>query len=344
MSDARFVKPPAVSTGDTVAIVAPASPFPEDAFAAGLAELRRIGFEPVAGAGVFDRTGYVAGPAESRAAALQAAFEDPSSRAIVAARGGYGSVDVLPWLDAGSIRRSPKLLIGYSDITALLAFLTTHCGVVAAHGPCVAAGLHLGPAGYDVATLVRTMTSPEPLGVLPAPRVEPLVPGEASGILLGGNLTQLAASMGTRFAFDPPQGCVLFLEDVGERPYRIDRLLTQLTFAGIIERAAAVVFGEFPGCDEADGSATARDVASRRLRGFRGPVLWGLPAGHTAGPALTLPLGVMARVVAGPSPFVEVLEPAVTAAANGSPLDLPSPIPNPQSPIPAPGDRHRIDP
>jgi muramoyltetrapeptide carboxypeptidase len=312
MSDARFVKPPAVRPGDTVAIVAPASPFPEDAFAAGLAELRRIGFEPVAGARAFDRTGYVAGPAESRAAALQAAFEDPSSRAILAARGGYGSVELLPWLDAGAIRRSPKLLVGYSDITALLAFLTTHCGVVAAHGPCVAAGLHLGPVGYDVPTLVRTMTSLEPLGVLPAPRLEMLAPGEASGVLLGGNLTQLAASMGTPFAFDPPQGCVLFLEEVGERPYRIDRLLTQLTFAGIIERAAAVVFGELPGCDEADGSATARDVALRRLRGFRGPVLWGLPAGHTAGPALTLPLGILARVTAGQSSSVEILEAAVS--------------------------------
>ena len=324
MSDGSLVKPRALRPGDRVAIVAPASPFPEEALEAGMAELRRLGFEPVADARAFERTGYVAGPAESRAAALQAAFEDPLSGAIVAARGGYGSVELLPFLPVAALRHSPKLLVGYSDITALLAFVTTRCGVVAAHGPCVAAGLHLGPAGYDASTFVRTMTSVEPLGVLPAPGLEPLAAGEASGLLLGGNLTQLAASMGTPFAFDPPRGCVLFLEDVGERPYRIDRLLTQLTFAGVLDRAAAVVFGEFPGCDEADGSATARGAALRRLRGFRGPVLWGLPAGHTIGPALTLPLGVRARVTAGSLPVVEILESAVA--------DLSEPrVPSPES-------------
>jgi muramoyltetrapeptide carboxypeptidase len=313
MSDGSFVKPRALRPGGRVAIVAPASPFPEEALEAGMTELRRLGFEPVAEARAFGRTGYVAGPAESRAAALQAAFEDPSPGAIVAARGGYGSVELLPWLRAGDIRRFAKLLVGYSDVTALLTFVTTHCGVVAVHGPCVAAGLHLGPAGYDASTFVRTMTSVEPLGVLPAPGLETLAAGEASGLLLGGNLTQLAASMGTPFAFEPPRGCVLFLEDVGERPYRVDRLLTQLRFAGVLDRAAAVVFGEFPGCDEADSSATARDAALRGLGGFRGPVLWGLPAGHTAGPALTLPLGVRARVVAGPTASLEILESAVCA-------------------------------
>lgn len=311
MSDGRFVKPPALRPGDAVAVIAPASPFPDDAYAAGIAELRQLGFEPTTGAHAFDRAGYVAGPGESRAEDLLAAFEDRAPKAVFAARGGYGSAELLPWLDVRRIRRAPKLLVGYSDITALLAYLTTRCGLMAAHGPCVAAGLHLGPAGYDRPTLLQTLTSVEPIGALPAPGMEPLVAGEASGPLLGGNLTQLAASMGTPFAFDPPDGCVLFLEDVGERPYRIDRLLTQLKFARVLERAAAIVFGEFPGCDEADGSATARGAASRALSGFRGPVLWGLPAGHTAGPALTLPLGVRARVVAGSTASLEILEAAV---------------------------------
>jgi muramoyltetrapeptide carboxypeptidase len=311
MPDALLLKPRAVPRGGRLAIVAPASPFPLDAFEAGLGELRRLGFEPAYEAGVFDRRGYVAGEAAARARAVLDAFEDPRTAAIVAARGGYGSVDLLPFLSVDTIRRHPKLLVGYSDITALLAFLTTRCGVVALHGPCVAAGLHGGPSTYDPSTFVRALMSAEPLGALPAPGLEPLVQGEAVGMLVGGNLTQLAASMGTPYAFDLPPGAVLFLEEVGERPYRIDRLLTQLKYAGVLARAGAIVFGEMPGCNEADGSASARAVAAEALRAFRGPVVWGLPAGHASGPALTLPLGVRARVCAGPSPSVEILESAV---------------------------------
>jgi muramoyltetrapeptide carboxypeptidase len=327
MSDVQLLKRRAVRPGDRVALVATASPFPDDAFDAGVAELRRLGFEPVFDPGIFDRRGYVAGDAAARARSLMTAFEDPAVAAIIAARGGYGSVELLPFLSVDAIRRAPKLLVGYSDVTALLAFLTTGCGVAALHGPGVAAGLHAGQSGYDVSTFVRALTSPEPIGALRAPDLEPLVEGDAAGPLFGGNLTQLASSMGTPYAFEPPPRCVLFLEDVGERPYRIDRLFTQLTFAGVLDRACAVVLGEFPGCDEPDGSATARGVAADALRGFAGPVVWGLPAGHTAGPALTLPLGVRARVVAGPSPLVEILESAVAD------------LPEPRVPSPEPRDR-----
>ena len=342
MFDAPLLKPRAVRPGDRVAIVAPASPFPLEAFEAGLGELRRLGFEPVFESGVFERRGYVAGEPAARARALMDAFEDPAVAAIVAARGGYGSVALLPFLSIDTIRRHPKLLAGYSDITALLAFLTTRCGVAALHGPCVAAGLHGGRRGYDEATFVGALTRAEPLGVLPAPGLEPLVAGEATGPLFGGNLSQLAASMGTPYAFDPPAGCVLFLEEVGERPYRIDRLLTQLTFAGVLERAGAVVFGECPGCDEPDGSASARNVAAAALRDFPGPVVWGLPAGHTKGPALTLPLGVLARVTAGPTPAVEILESAVTESPESRvpPLDVARGGPElVEGPSPEPRDR-----
>jgi muramoyltetrapeptide carboxypeptidase len=311
MRERPRLKPRAVRPGDRVAVVAPASPFPIEAFESGVAELRRLGLEPVFGPDVFARGGYVAGEAAGRARALMTAFDDPSVAAIVAARGGYGSVELLPFLSVDAVRRCPKLLVGYSDLTALLAFLTTQCGVTALHGPCVAAGLHAGPSGYDETTFVRALMGTDPLGVLPATGLETLVQGERAGRLVGGNLTQLAASMGTPYAFDPPAGCILFLEEVGERPYRVDRLLTQLKFAGALERAGAIVFGEFPDCDEPDGSANARGVAADALREFRGPVVWGLPAGHCAGPALTLPLGVRARVVAGPSPYVEILESAV---------------------------------
>jgi muramoyltetrapeptide carboxypeptidase len=313
MHDGPLLKPRAARPGDRVAIVAPASPFPTEAFEAGVGELRRLGFEPVFEPGVFDRRGYVAGEPAARARALIAAFEDPSIAAVLTARGGYGSVELLPFLPIDTMRRHPKLLVGHSDITALLAFLTSRCGMAALHGPCVAAGLHGGAAGYDESTFVRALTRAEPLGPLRAPALEGLFPGEAAGPLFGGNLTQLAASMGTPYAFNPPAGCVLFLEEVGERPYRVDRLLTQLRLAGVLARARAVVFGELPGCDEPDASATARGVVAAALRGFAGPVVLGLPAGHTAGPALTLPLGVRARVLAGPTSVVDILESAVVS-------------------------------
>ena len=130
--------------------------------------------------------------------------------------------------------------------------------------------------------------------------------------MLGGTLTQLVASLGTPYAFDPPPGYVLLLDEVGERPYRIDRMLTQLTTSGVVARAAAVVCGEFPDCDDPPEQLTAHGVIADLLEEFSGPVLFGFPTGHTDGPALTVPLGVEVRVVGGRRPRVVVTEAAVT--------------------------------
>lgn len=316
MPDGPVLKPPAVRAGDRVAIIAPASPFPREEFMSGVDEVRRLGFEPVVDRGVFDLRRYVAGDAASRARALMGAWQDPGIAAILTARGGYGSVELLPFLTVDAMRQSPKLLVGYSDITALLAFLTTRCRIAALHGPTVAGRLGAGPDQYDQGTFVGALTSAEPLGALPAPALDVLAAGEAAGEVHGGNLTQLAASMGTPWAFDPPEGCVLFLEDVNERPYRIDRLLTQLKHSGVLRRARALVFGEMPGCDEPDGSITTREVVADAVREFPGPVLWGLPSGHTSGPAVTFPLGVRARVVSEPRPAIVFLESAVVGGAD----------------------------
>jgi muramoyltetrapeptide carboxypeptidase len=131
-----------------------------------------------------------------------------------------------------------------------------------------------------------------------------LKPGEARGTLVGGTLTQLAASLGTPWAFEPPQNCLLFLEDIGERPYRIDRMLTQLSHAGILRRAAGLVFGELPSCDEPGGEHGIRDVLRELTADFPGPVLFGFPSGHTTGATWTLPLGVEARIVTTPAAVV----------------------------------------
>ncbi len=306
-----FVRPPALAPGDRVAIVAPSSPFERAELDAGAAELRAIGFEPVYEESVFARRGYVAGEPAVRARAFMAAWRDPRVAAIVAVRGGYGSAQLLPLLDQATLRRTPKALVGYSDVTALLAFLTTGCRLVAFHGPMLAGRLARGPAGYDRESFRRCLCEVEPLGELSPPGLETLRHGEAAGVLLGGTLTQLVASLGTPWAFQPPRGHVLFLDEVAERPYRLDRMLTQLAQSGVLERASAVVFGELPDCDEPGGTPAAKATAADVLRDFPGPVLFGLPSGHTTSPALTLPLGVAARVVGGPRPRVVIEEAAV---------------------------------
>jgi muramoyltetrapeptide carboxypeptidase len=153
-----------------------------------------------------------------------------------------------------------------------------------------------------------------PAGPITHPALEVVRPGEVSGTLVGGTLTQLVASLGTPYAFDPPHGHVLFVEDAGERPYRIDRMLTQLRFAGLLARAAGIVFGELPRCDE-PGSAgpLAVDVVKDVLSDFPGPILFGLPSGHTTGACMTLPFGVRARIVTAPQPALVIEEAAVTA-------------------------------
>ena len=304
-------KPRALVPGDRVAIVAPASPFDGDTFDQGVAEIDRLGLTPVTTDGVFARRGYVAGDARSRAAALTAAWRDSSIAAIMGARGGYGSAQLLPFLDPETVRDAAKPFIGHSDLTALLVYLTTRCGTVCFHGPMVL-NLSRGEAGYDRDSFRRCLMTPEPVGELAADGLDTVRAGDASGLLLGGTLTQLVASLGTPYAFAPPSGYVLLLDEVGERPYRIDRMLTQLSASGMLERAVAVVCGEFPDCDEAAGSPSARGVVAELLEAFPGPVLFGFPTGHTAGPALTVPLGVKVRVVGGRRPRLVVMESSVT--------------------------------
>ena len=304
-------KPRALAPGDRLAIVAPASPFTREEFDSGLQEIRRLGFVPVYDDSVFARQRYVAGSPAVRAAAIDAAWRDPSIAGLIGVRGGYGSAQLLPLLDREQARRAAKPFVGYSDLTAVLTYLTLGCDTVAFHGPMLAGRLGRGAAGYDEDSFVRTLCRREPPGELAPPGLESIRAGEAAGMLLGGTLTQLLASIGTPYAFDPPAGHVLFLDEVGERPYRLDRMVTQLAQTGILARAAAVVIGELPRCDEPSGDPTARAVMADLFAAFPGPVLIGFPSGHTSGPAMTLPFGVTARVVAGPSPRLVIEEAAV---------------------------------
>jgi muramoyltetrapeptide carboxypeptidase len=304
-------KPRALSPGDRLALVSPASPFARDEFDRGVDEIRRLGFEPMYDDSVFARQGYVSGSPSVRAAAIHGAWRDPSIAGLIGVRGGYGSAQVLPLLDREEAIRARKPFIGYSDLTAMLTFLTLGCDLVSFHGPMLAGRLSRGAEGYDSSSFVKALCQREPMGELTAPGLESVRAGEAAGPLLGGTLTQLLASLGTPFAFAPPAGYVLFLDEVGERPYRLDRMVTQFRQAGLLERACAIVIGELPKCDEPSGDPTARAVMTELFADFPGPVVIGFPSGHTVTPAMTLPFGVNARVIAGARPRLVIEEAAV---------------------------------
>lgn len=299
-----------VKSGDRVALVAPASSFPHEEVAAGVAELARLGLEAVYDESIFDRQRFVAGSVETRVRAIHAAWADPSIAALIAMRGGYGSAQLLPLLDADLLRAGRKALIGYSDITALLTLYQRN-GLTAIHGPMIDRRISKGRTAYDEDSLRRVLMQPEPAGDMQPPQLEVLRRGTATGTLSGGTLTQLMASLGTSWAFEPPAGGILFLEDIGERPYRIHRLLTQAAQAGIFTSARGIVFGEFPGCEEPGGDPVITDVLREFFADFSGPVLFNFPSGHTSGATWTLPFGVMAEVVSEPSPALRILEAAV---------------------------------
>src|SRR6185503_6344614 len=200
------------------------------------------------------------GDARLRAKAFLDAWRDPGIGAMMAARGGYGSMHMLPYFDRAMLREAPKPFIGYSDVTSLLTYLTVGCEIVSFHGPMLTGKIGKGTSAYDPDSLLRALTRPEPLGELAPPSLEAFRPGEAAGPLYGGTLAQLVATLGTPFAFAPPKGYLLFLEDVAERPYRLDRMVTQLRLAGLLDSAVGIVLGEFVGCDEPGGEPAARAV------------------------------------------------------------------------------------
>lgn len=306
----RWTKPRRLRSGDRIALVAPASPFKREELDAGVAELARLGFEATYDDRVFARRRYVAGDPEVRASALHDAWNDPSVSGLIAMRGGYGSAQVLPLLDPAVMRNAAKVFVGYSDVTTLLWFHFRH-GLVSFHGPMIERRLAAGEGAYHRDSFLRAVQDPSPLGELRPPQLEALKPGEAEGVLVGGTLTQMTTSLGTPWAFDPPEGCLLFVEDVGERPYRIDRMLTQLAHAGILARVSGLIIGELPSCDEPGGEPCIRDVLIDFFEHFPGPVLFGFPSGHASGPTWTLPFGVRSRIVTAP-PTLIVEEAAVS--------------------------------
>lgn len=298
--------------GSRVILVAPASGTTREVVEAGAAELSRLGFEPVWDEDILLRSTFTAGSPEQRARAWLRAMLDDGADAVIAARGGYGSIEILPLIDVERVRESRTAFVGYSDVTAMHSVLGAREGLASVHGAMLEGRLAAGPEAYDPASFLAAL-SPEPLGELSPEGLESLIDGVADGPFVGGTLTQILASLETPFAFNPPPGHVLFLEDVGERPYRLHRMLTQLKLTGRLRFAVAVVFGEMPRCDEPGGAVRAKDTVRDALSDFPGPVLFGFPSGHATSPLVSVPLGVHVHVHGGPQPRL-VFDEAAAAA------------------------------
>lgn len=311
MTARPFVKPRALRPGARVALLPLASPSRDADVAAAADELAVLGFEPVIGVRPEGGAPYVAGAAASRAARLQQALRDPAIAAVVAMRGGYGSAQLLPWLDLAAIRDARTLLIGYSDLTALIDTIAGHAGLVTVHGPMAEGRLCAGADAYDRDSFMRVVCDTRPFGAVPTDTATVLRPGRASGVLRGGTLTQLAAMLGTPWGWRADEDTILFLDEVHERPYRVDRLLWQLRHAGVLAHVRGIVVNELPGCDEPGGVVTGLDAVRHALEDFSGPVAAGVRSGHTSGPMLTLPLGVRVRLDAGDRVAFAIEEAAV---------------------------------
>jgi muramoyltetrapeptide carboxypeptidase len=304
----HLIKPERLRAGDVVGIVAPASPAnASDDLDRHTAALVKLGFQPKLAPNVRQRLGYLAGDDHARASDLMAMFADPDVKAILCARGGYGSARLLGILDYHFIRRHPKIFIGFSDLTSLHCALLTRSRLVTFHGPTLNTSITDGdPFAFAVQSLLKTVMQPAAPGGIcddatrKSKSVTILQKGTATGPLIGGNLTVLMTTIGT--PYQPRfKDAIFFFEDVNEEPYRFDRQLTQLLNAGLLPQVAGVAIGTNPGCvDPAAATSTGylqtlEDVLRDRLLPLRIPVVTGLPFGHIRENA-TLPVGLPATL------------------------------------------------
>lgn len=304
------IKPRALRPGDKVGIVAPASNVKRDMLEAGCEGLRRAGYEPFYYESILDRDLYFAGSVERRARELEDMFQRDDIRAIVCARGGYGSNYLPLMLDPTRIVSHPKILVGYSDITTLVCCIADSANFVTFHGPMVTKDFAVAD-GVDLTSWQNALGGGPEWEIGEESGAKPLLPGEAEGILYGGCLSMLAASLGTQHEIRT-SGTLLFIEDIAAKPFQIDRMLMQLKLAGKLKDVRGIVFGEMMDCRQSpDQDYTLEEVILRIVEDLRIPVAFGLRSGHVSRANITLPIGVRARLEVGNSVKLKILEAAV---------------------------------
>ncbi|OGW61698.1 MAG: hypothetical protein A2638_00440 [Nitrospirae bacterium RIFCSPHIGHO2_01_FULL_66_17] len=288
-------KPPALKKGDLIGVVAPAGVVKAEDLGNGVRRLEEMGFRVALGRSLYQSARYLAGRDEERAADLAEMFANPEVKAVVAARGGYGTSRVIPLLDAKALARSPKIFVGSSDLTLLLHFLRSACHLVTFHGPMVSPNFGKYSSPTTNGEFVRILGATTPPGPIDVTGVKVLKGGSGEGILTGGCLSLVCQTIGTPYEIQT-EDAILFLEDINEPPYRIDRMLTYLKQVGKFEGVRAVVFGLMPDCHPSPQELyTLEDVIRDVLADLPCPILYDFPSGH-GGTNVTLPFGVRAAV------------------------------------------------
>ena len=318
------IKPPALQPGDTIGIIAPASNIKREMLETGCDALRRLGCKPFYFDSILDKDLYFAGSAERRRRELDEMFLRDEVRAIVCARGGYGANYLLDTIDLETIRAHPKILVGYSDITSLLTYILDSTGLVTFHGPMVAKDF-AHSEGVDVASWEAALTGVTDwtLNFGPESGAKALLAGSTEGILYGGCLSMLVASLGTPYEIHTA-GTILFIEDLAAKPYQIDRMLMQLKLAGKFAGVRGIIFGEMVDCSQKqDQGYTLEEVVLRVIGDLGVPVAYGLRSGHVSCRNITLPFGVRAALNVGNEPgkdagSLRILESATTSVAVSS--------------------------
>ena len=310
-SNSQLVRPPALRSGDTVGIIAPASNINQTELEAGCAALRRAGYTPVYLDSISDRDLYFAGSVERRVRELEEMFERQDVRAIICARGGYGANYLLQQLDLKKITAYPKVFVGYSDITTLLTHFVDAAGLVTFHGP-MAAKDWAHDDGVNLPSWLLALSQPASYEVPLNEEVIGLNDGEAQGILYGGCLSILVASLGTPYQIKTA-GKILFLEDIAAKPFQIDRMLMQLKLGGHLALVRGIQFGEMLDCVQSPAQDyTLQEVILRIVGDLGIPVGFGVKSGHVSSGNITLPFGVQARLsVHGKEVSLKILESAV---------------------------------
>ncbi len=291
------VRPRAVAPPAVIGVVAPASPVRLEYVEAGERHLEALGFRVRRAPHLFSRADYTAGGPEQRAGDFLGLLEDPQVEAVLCARGGYGCLDLLPRVPTERLRATPKAIIGASDATALLA-LASKAGVVSFHGPMLAQQMARGEAAWDAAEWVSLLSADAPGTRLPWRGAAPLHSGVAEGVLRGGCLSLVAALVGTPWEVGF-QGAIAVLEDIGTKPFQIERMFTQLRYAGALDGVRGFVFGEMPGCvQHPDQGYTTADLLRRLTKDLGVPAVFRYATGHTepGSPCRTIPFEVAARM------------------------------------------------
>jgi muramoyltetrapeptide carboxypeptidase len=313
LGSAKIIQPPALRKGDKVGLLAPASSFSRGDFLSGCERLREMGYEAIYAQDIFDRDLYFAGTAERRTREFHEQWQRDDIAALICVRGGYGSNYLLENLDYAAMAARPKILLGCSDITSLLTAITDRTGLVTFHGPMVAKDI--AAQTLELSSWSNALTGSANWSV-PTNGVEILRAGKAEGRLYGGCLSMLVASLGTPYEIQT-EGTIFFIEDVAERPFRIDRMLMQLRLAGKLEQVRGFVFGEMLDCLPPKGETyTLQQVIMRVLEPYKVPIVYGLKSGHVTSGNITLPIGVQAELAAENSGVtLRVVEAATLASA-----------------------------